>query len=86
MNNSELREVMKYQLKNFDTNNVKITDKTLHKEILSGEDGIGTVNSKRIYKSFIRWTLIQAGEKESPWPKNWIDLSVADLSIKLIDE
>lgn len=86
MNNAQLREVMKYHLKNFSINDVEITDETLHKDILSEEDGIGSANSKRIYRSFIRWTLLQAGEEDKPWPKKWIDLSVADFSTKLIAE
>ena len=87
MNNATLRknnEILSSNIfKNFSTENIEITDKALHKRILSDTDGIGSANSKRIYKSFIRWTLSRYGVKK-PWPNNWIDLSVVDLSNKFI--
>ncbi|MDX1701960.1 MAG: hypothetical protein R3250_15140 [Melioribacteraceae bacterium] len=82
----QLIEVMKYHLKNFSTNDVEITNDTFHKDILSDSDGFGSANSKRIYKAFIRWTLLQAGLEDKTWPKNWIELSVTELAKKLIAE
>lgn len=84
MTSEQLREIMKYHLNNFSSNGDEITDDTIHNSILSDSDGFGSANSKRIYKAFIRWTLIQAGLEDKVWPGGWIDLSVLDLSNKLI--
>jgi len=83
MTSEQLCEIMKYHLKNFSTTDAEITNDTIHKDILSTDDGFGSANSKRIYKAFIRWTLLQAGEEDKTWPKNWMELSVVDLSKKL---
>jgi len=86
MNNAQLRKVMKFQLRNLSTSDKKITDTTIHNTVLSDSDGFGSANSMRIYKSFIRYTIIQSGHEDKPWPKDWMKLTVAELSNKLIGE
>ncbi|MDP2885520.1 MAG: hypothetical protein Q8P51_10925 [Ignavibacteria bacterium] len=46
----QLKSVMKFQLKNFNDESVSINDNTVHREVLSENDGYGTANSKN-------WTL-----------------------------
>ena len=80
----QLKEVMKFQLRNLsDANPDDITDDTIHGDVLSGE-GFGTANPQRIYKAFIRYTLIKNGEEDKKWPSNWPQLSVAELADKLL--
>ncbi len=80
----QLREVMKFHLRNFSTDPNSVTDDTVHSTVLSDSDGFGTATSKRIYKSFIRWTLITNDHEDKSWPTNWMDLTVAQLAPELL--
>lgn len=82
----QLKSVMKFHLKNFNDEGVPINDETIHKDVLSEDDGFGTANSKNIYKALIRRTLKREGHKDKRWPDNWMDLSVGELAPRLIDE
>ncbi len=84
MTEEQLKKVMKFHLSNFNDEGVEINDDTIHKEVLSEHDGFGSANSKRIYKSAIRWTIIKQGHEDKPWPNNWMDLSVIELASKLL--
>lgn len=79
----QLVEVMIFQLKNFSTDPDSVDENTIHKDVLT-EEGFGTATPKRIYKAFIRFTLIHNGNGDPPWPQNWMDLSVRELAEKLI--
>jgi hypothetical protein len=80
----QLKEVMKFQLKAFNQNGVGIIDETIHKDILSEDDGFATANSKEIYRSFVRYTLVKNGHLDRPWPDAWMNLSVNILASKII--
>jgi len=86
MTKDQLMEVMKYHLRNFSSDGDKITDETIHSTVLTDDDGFGSASSKRIYRSFIRWTLKQAGHEDKKWPKNWMELSVSELTEKLLND
>jgi hypothetical protein len=79
----QLKEVMKFHLTNLSATGVPINDETIHREALT-EDGFGTANPRRIYKSLIRWTFHANNVPYKPWPDNWLDYSVADLAAKLL--
>jgi hypothetical protein len=81
---SQLKNVMKHHLRNFNDEGVAINDGTIHKDVLSADDGYGAANSKPIYKAAIRWTLKQAGHEDKTWPKTWMGMSVAELAPKLL--
>jgi len=85
MTHRQLQTVMKSQLKYFSKSNDKITDDTVHNTILSRTDGFGYANSKYIYRAVLRWTLIKAGKPDKKWPGHWVDLSVKDLALKILD-
>jgi len=85
MTHKQLQSVMKFQLKYFNNSETKITDETVHRQILSRQDGFGYANSKYIYRAVIRWTIIQNKHKDKNWPKHWIDLSVKELALKILD-
>jgi hypothetical protein len=85
MTNEQLRAVMKFHLGNFNDEGVDVTDDTVHSEILSDSDGFGAANSKALYKGAIRWTLAKAEKRDPDWPRDWIDLSVADLAGALVE-
>ena len=76
----QLKEVMKYHLKNFNDENAEISDDTPHKDILSDDDGFGIATSKRLYKAVIRWTLSKQGHENRTWPSNWMELTVKELA------
>ncbi len=80
----QLRAVMKFQLDNFNDEGVSISDETIHKDVLSEDDGFAHVNSVQIYKDVIRFTLMKQGHKLKSWPNNWLSLSVSDLSNQII--
>lgn len=80
----QLRDIMKFQLMNFNDEEVIINNDTLHKEVLNEEDGFGHVNSVQIYKDVMRFTLMKQGHKLKKWPEQWLELSVADLSELII--
>ena len=82
---NQLKSVMKFQLKNFNDENVEVNNQTIHNQILESDDGYGNANSKSIYKLAIRWTLRNNGHEDVAWPRNWIDLSVNELAPKLIE-
>lgn len=80
----QLKEIMKFQLRNFDDEGVEINDETIHNTVLKTDDGFGQVNSVRLYKDVIRFTLIKQGHEDKPWPNNWLDLNVQDLAESII--
>ena len=86
MENSQLKEIMIYHLKNFSLAGVEVDESTVHGDILSDDDGYGSANSKRVYKAFIRWTIVMAGDEDKPWPEKWMEMSIAQLSNKLIPQ
>lgn len=84
MTQQQLKEVMKFHLKNFNDEGVKIDDNTIHNTVLSESDGYGNSNSKNIYRAAIRWTMKKNGQKDIPWPKDWFNKSVDYLSSKIL--
>ena len=84
MTQEQLKEVMKFHLKNFNNEGVEINDQTIHNTVLSNDDGYGAANSKRIYRSVIRWTLITNEHDDKNWPKDWFEKDVEYLSTKII--
>lgn len=84
MTHEQLKEVMKFHMKNFNDEGVKITDSTIHNQVLSASDGFGTANSKTIYHSSIRWTMRRNGHQDKPWPKDWFDKDIEYLSSEIL--
>lgn len=84
MEQQQLQEVMKYQLGNFNDENVQISDDTLHNEVLSETDGFEGSNSAAIYPLLVKWTLNNNGDQVKPWPTDWLTKSVKDLAAALI--
>jgi len=80
----QLKEVMKYHLKNFNDEGVAINNQTIHNTVLSDSDGIGNANSKTIYRAVIRWTMIKNDHEDKVWPSNWFEKDVAYLASKII--
>lgn len=80
----QLKTVMKFQLDNFNDEGVMIGDETIHKDVLSEDDGFAHVNSMQIYKDVIRFTLMKQGHKIKKWPEHWMDLTVEDLANQII--
>lgn len=80
----QLKEIMKFHLKNFNDEGVEINDNTLHNTVLSDSDGYGASNSKSIYRSSIRWSLKKYGHSDKPWPSNWMSMRVNELAENLI--
>jgi hypothetical protein len=84
MTEAQLKDVMRFHLRNFNRSSVQVTNLTVHKSILSDTDGFGTATSKRIYKSFIRWTLQNVEKNDPAWPIGWMDLTVNELALVLL--
>lgn len=80
----QLRDIMKFQLTNFNDENETISDQTVHKKVLSEDDGFSHVNSVSIYKDVIRFVLLKQGHVYKKWPSHWLDLTVEELSDKII--
>ena len=85
MTKDQLKNVMEYQLKNFNDEEVPINNDTIHNQVLSPDDGFSPpTSSQQIYKAFIRWTIRKQNHEDKAWPSHWMDLSVAELADKLI--
>lgn len=85
INQETLKRVMKRQLEQFNNEGVTITNNTVHNEVLADDDGpIPTMSSKRLYKSFVRWTLNATNSPDPQWPANWMNMSVNELAADLI--
>lgn len=76
----QLKNAMKYYLDAFNDEGVEISDLTVHKEVLSEDDGFDHVNSKRMYKDGVRWTLSQKNHQIKTWPRDWMDKTVEELA------
>lgn len=83
---AQLKEVMKFQLSNFNDEGEEISSSTIHNQVLSEDDGFGNMNSKHLYKDAIRFTLVKQGHGLKSWPSNWMDISVDDLASKILEE
>ena len=84
MDESQLKKVMLYHLKNFNDEGEELSEETVHNKVLSTTDGFGSANSKNIYRNVVRWTLRKLKHKDKPWPTDWMKLSVKDLASKLL--
>jgi hypothetical protein len=85
MTQGQLEAVMMFQIEAFSTMRAFVDRDTVHNTILSKTDGFGgSVSSASIYKSFVRFSIVQAGEKDRTWPTTWLTLSVADLATRLL--
>jgi len=84
MTQQQLQEVMKFHLKNFNDEGVKINNETIHNTVLSESDGFGNSNSKMIYKAVVRWSIKKAGHEDKTWPSNWFNDNVINLASKII--
>jgi len=78
--NSQLRNVMKFHLKNFNDEGVTISNETKHEEVLADNDGFGGANSKAIYKAAMRWTFRRTQLGDPDWPNDWMPMTVAQLA------
>jgi len=83
---SQLKAIMKYHLKSFNDEKVRISDSTIHNEVLDTNDMFGSVNSKMLYKNFIRYTMKKNKLEDRKWPVRWMELSVSDLANILISK
>jgi hypothetical protein len=80
----QLKQVMIFQLTNFNDEGVSITEETIHKDVLSDDDGLGHINSRQLYYDVIRFTLKRKGHELKEWPGFWIELTVADLAVRIL--
>ena len=86
MTQAELRGVMKFHLRNFNDEGVKIGNETVLDTVLSDSDGFGASNSKALFKGSIRWTLWHHDQSDPRWPAGWMALTVEALAAKLLPE
>ncbi len=84
MHPETLKQVMKFHLRNFNLEQMAVTDQTVHDSILSNNDGLGGASSQQIYRSMIHWTLLQKNCKAVQWPVDWMNWSVTQLAEKLV--
>lgn len=77
-------EIMLYELAGFNDEGVELSDSTIHNEVLSDSDGIGSATSKNIYRASIRWVLANNGYEDAKWPSEWMTITVDDLAIELL--
>ncbi|NQT77871.1 MAG: hypothetical protein HQ565_09170 [Bacteroidetes bacterium] len=80
MTKDQLKEIMKFQLSNFNDEGVPINNQTVHNAVLSEDDGFGHVNSVQLYKDVIKFVLVKQGHKLKKWPSNWLEMDVDELS------
>ena len=81
----QLNEVIGFHLDNFNDENATIADDLKLSAVLSQTDGFGQSNSAEIFKNVIGWTFWRAGHPEPQWPDNWLELTIDELSTKLLN-
>ena len=84
MTQTQLKNVIKFHLKNFNDEGIPISNETIFDTVLSDSDGFGSSNSKYIFRALIRWTLKKNGHQDKPWPQDWFTNDVEYLSSKII--
>ena len=84
MDREQLAKIMVFQLRSFNRTENEVTTDTVHSSILSKDDGLGGITSATLYKSFVRYSIKHAGLEDKKWPENWFDLTITQLSEKLI--
>ncbi|WP_103866152.1 hypothetical protein [Aquimarina sp. I32.4] len=85
MTKENLIEVMIYHAKNLTDTDIDITKDTIHKDVLNRDVGVTSLQAKRLYKGFIRYTLLINDREDKSWPKSWFDKSLENLATKLLD-
>ncbi len=83
MTRADLRRAMRFYLKAFQTGEGATTDATVHASVLTDE-GYGSATPKRLYKGSVNFTIDSAGLAVPRWPAAWMEMTVRDLSEKLI--
>ena len=85
INLAQLKAVMIFELQHFAKTGVTVDQNTKHSDILSTKDGLGNhVSSAAIYQSFVRFTLVENGNADKPWPESWLPKTVAELAPALL--
>ena len=80
----QLKTIMIFHLGNFNSTGAVVDENTIHKDILSDDDGVtGSTSSKKLYKGLIRFTIVTNGHQDNTWPLTWMDLNVVDLANKI---
>lgn len=83
MTQAELRENMKFMLRKMNTTGQPITNATVHQDILP-ETNMGPASPRRVYKAFIRYSIVTGGGQDKPWPSDWVTKSVEVLAAGMI--
>jgi hypothetical protein len=85
LSKNQLIAVMKYHLSSFNDEEVQINSSTIHKDVLSDDDGAtAQTSSKNMYKGLIRWTVDANGHEDKTWPNKWMELSVDELATVIV--
>lgn len=78
---AQLIAVMIFQLSNFNRTGSVVDENTVHKDILSEDDGTtSSTSSKNLYKGLVRFTIVANGHEDKKWPNKWMDQTVKDLA------
>lgn len=76
-----LQENMRVRLQAFNDEKVRITNNTLHNEVLAADDGFRTApSSMTLYRGAINWIIWRNGGKGFRWPNGWMEMSVTELA------
>ena len=86
MQKEQLLEVMKFHLSNFNDENAEITNDTKPGEVLSETDGFGSSNSADIFRYSMGATFKHANVRVNVFPDNWLEMSLDELSTKLLEQ
>ena len=84
LSKSQLKTVMIFHLTNFNRTNATVDENTIHRDILSENDGMTpATSSKNLYKGLVRFTVVKNGHQDKTWPNKWMEMSVTDLADKI---
>lgn len=76
----KLNRMLVQHLININRTRLEVCNATILKNILKDNDGMGGLNSSDLYQLLVQNSIKSYNQQLKSWPKNWLELSVWDLS------
>ncbi len=83
LTDESLTKAMVSIMRDLSTTGSAISKKSVHGIELT-DKGFGTATPRRLYKSFVRFTVNTNGCEDVTWPTKWLKLTIEDLAPRLL--
>lgn len=81
MSLQKLNVILVRHLQNINRTRETINKTTIYKDILTTNDGMGGLSSSDLYQLLVQNHIKSLNKPQKVWPRNWLDLTVEDLSL-----